>query len=120
MTGRPATRASAARTGGRAAARIPAPAAGSPGHRRHASRQRESGPRRGFARLRFPAGWPLLVVLAVQAALSLRLVRADTAVRPADRAEGTGWMAGAGAALAAANAAAYSSPCSTRSCWCSR
>jgi Dolichyl-phosphate-mannose-protein mannosyltransferase len=27
----------------------------------------------------FPAGWPLLVVLIVQAALSLRLVRADTA-----------------------------------------
>ena len=31
------------------------------------------------ARVRFPAWWPLLVVLAVQAALSLRLVRADTA-----------------------------------------
>jgi Dolichyl-phosphate-mannose-protein mannosyltransferase len=36
---------------------------------------------RGPARhgLRFPAWWPLLVVLAVQAALSLRLVWADTA-----------------------------------------
>ena len=36
---------------------------------------------RGLAqrRVRFPAWWPLLVVLAVQAALSLRLVRADTA-----------------------------------------
>ena len=31
------------------------------------------------ARLRVPGSWPLLVVLAVQAILSLRLVRADTA-----------------------------------------
>ena len=31
------------------------------------------------ARLRLPGSWPLLVVLAVQAILSLRLVRADTA-----------------------------------------
>ena len=31
------------------------------------------------ARLRLPAGWALLAVLAVQTALSLRLVRADTA-----------------------------------------
>ena len=31
------------------------------------------------ARLRFPASWPLAVVLVVQALLSLRLVRADTA-----------------------------------------
>ena len=31
------------------------------------------------ARLRIPASWPLLVVLVVQAVLSLRLVRADTA-----------------------------------------
>jgi hypothetical protein len=31
------------------------------------------------ARLRFPASWPLLAVLAVQAALSLRLIGADTA-----------------------------------------
>ncbi len=31
------------------------------------------------AKLRVPAGWALLAVLAVQAALSLRLVRADTA-----------------------------------------
>ena len=31
------------------------------------------------ARLRFPGGWPLAVVLAVQALLTLRLVRADTA-----------------------------------------
>ena len=30
-------------------------------------------------RVRIPAGWPLLAVLAVQAVLSLRLVRADTA-----------------------------------------
>ena len=30
-------------------------------------------------RMRIPAGWPLLAVLAVQAVLSLRLVRADTA-----------------------------------------
>ena len=37
-----------------------------------------SRPRR-TARLRVPANWPLLVVLAVQAALSLRLVGADTA-----------------------------------------
>ena len=37
--------------------------------------------RRGerVARLRVPAWWPLVVVLAVQAVLSLRLVRADTA-----------------------------------------
>ena len=36
---------------------------------------------RGLAQrgVHFPAWWPLLVVLAVQAALSLRLVRADTA-----------------------------------------
>jgi hypothetical protein len=33
----------------------------------------------GHRRPGFPAGWPLLVVLVVQAALSLRLVRADTA-----------------------------------------
>lgn len=31
------------------------------------------------SRLRIPAGWPLVAVLAVQALLSLRLVRADTA-----------------------------------------
>jgi len=31
------------------------------------------------SRLRLPAGWALLAVLAVQTALSLRLVRADTA-----------------------------------------
>jgi hypothetical protein len=34
---------------------------------------------RRTARLRLPASWPLLVVLAVQAALSLRLIGADTA-----------------------------------------
>lgn len=37
-----------------------------------------SRPRR-TARLRVPGNWPLLAVLAVQAALSLRLVGADTA-----------------------------------------
>src|ERR1700721_36441 len=31
------------------------------------------------SKLRVPAGWPLLAILAVQAALALRLVRADTA-----------------------------------------
>ena len=36
--------------------------------------------RRGrTTKLRVPASWPLLAILAVQAALSLRLVRADTA-----------------------------------------
>ena len=35
-------------------------------------RERGSAPR-------IPSGWPLLAVLAVQALLSLRLVRADTA-----------------------------------------
>jgi len=34
---------------------------------------------RRTSRLRRPGNWPLLVVLAVQAALSLRLVGADTA-----------------------------------------
>ena len=33
----------------------------------------------GTARFRVPGSWPLLVVLAVQAILSFRLVRADTA-----------------------------------------
>ena len=39
-----------------------------------ASRRGERG-----TRIRIPAGWPLLAVLVVQAVLSLRLVRADTA-----------------------------------------
>ena len=39
-----------------------------------------ASPHRGRpARLRIPAGWPLAVILVVQALLSLRLVRADTA-----------------------------------------
>jgi 4-amino-4-deoxy-L-arabinose transferase-like glycosyltransferase len=48
--------------------------AGVPGARGGGSRRRPRG--RGLAVL---GGWPLLVVLAVQAVLSLRLVRADTA-----------------------------------------
>jgi 4-amino-4-deoxy-L-arabinose transferase-like glycosyltransferase len=39
----------------------------------------EAADARRTARLRIPVGWPLLVVLAVQAALSLRLIGADTA-----------------------------------------
>jgi dolichyl-phosphate-mannose-protein mannosyltransferase len=38
-----------------------------------------AAPRRRTARLRAPGSWPLLAVLAVQAALSLRLTGADTA-----------------------------------------
>jgi hypothetical protein len=46
---------------------------------RHGSRRRESGLDRGIRGLGAWPRWPLLVVLAVQAALSLRLVGADTA-----------------------------------------
>ena len=52
---------------------------GSAVHRRHAARRR-AGARLPLPQgLRILGGWPLLVILAVQAALSLRLVWADTA-----------------------------------------
>ena len=52
----------------------------------------------GARRWRVPGAWPLLVVLAVQAGLSLRLLRADTASEsealvPACRAPGMGALA---------------------------
>jgi hypothetical protein len=70
----------AMRDSGQPAAGIPeSPASGPAVHRRHVSRRRERG-RVPVARgLRILDGWPLLLVLAVQAALSLRLVWADTA-----------------------------------------
>jgi Dolichyl-phosphate-mannose-protein mannosyltransferase len=46
---------------------------------RHGTRRRAGGRGRGVRGLQLWAGWPLLAVLAVQAVLSLRLVRADTA-----------------------------------------
>jgi len=66
-------RAGAGKRGAHAAG-APVPVTGGP-----ALHGRERGPRAGIAGLRFPSAWPLLVVLAVQAALSLRLVWADTA-----------------------------------------
>ena len=60
-----------------ATVRIPEPAVmekSSPAGRKKAPGRRERGDEP-----RIPGGWPLLAVLAVQALLSLRLVRADTA-----------------------------------------
>jgi Dolichyl-phosphate-mannose-protein mannosyltransferase len=57
-----------------AAPGVGAPGVGAPVARRRGSRRKEREPR-----LRILGPWLLLVVLAVQAALSLRLVRADTA-----------------------------------------
>ena len=68
----PAPEADVRLTRGRAGAAAPGVAV--PVARRRGSRRRERGPR-----LRIAGPWLLLVVLAVQAALSLRLVRADTA-----------------------------------------
>jgi Dolichyl-phosphate-mannose-protein mannosyltransferase len=64
----------------RATAGIPGSVAVGPAaHRRAVSGLREPDPGPDFARWRFLGGWPLLVILAVQAALSLRLLWADTA-----------------------------------------
>ena len=45
----------------------------------HVSGGRRRQGRPGLRRMGIPDSWPLLIVLLVQAALSLRLVRADTA-----------------------------------------
>src|SRR5215470_4541690 len=68
----PAPRSDDRVTGVRAGAAAPGAAMPVPG--RSGSRRREREPRQWI-----PSPWLLLVVLAVQAALSLRLVRADTA-----------------------------------------
>jgi hypothetical protein len=68
----PALRSDDRVTGVRAGAAAPGAAMPMPG--RSGSRRREREPRQWI-----PSPWLLLVVLAVQAALSLRLVRADTA-----------------------------------------
>ncbi len=64
-----------------------------------------------FAAALFAVSGPTLHLgaFATYDALAVLLVAlaAWCAVRPADRAEGTGWMVAAGAALAVANAAAY-------------
>jgi 4-amino-4-deoxy-L-arabinose transferase-like glycosyltransferase len=66
--------------GGAAVAEAQAPGTAEAGRPRPGAGAHSGGPRRrGRGRWRLRSGWPLLVVLAVQAVLSLRLLRADTA-----------------------------------------